>query len=410
MSTHTLKVTGDGMLKVAAKRNDLCKLWVHRGTDGWMLRPDCTAPGTLVLDNGFVEMRVPKGSTEDFRATTGSNNFTAMWSLFDELSDAEVSYLSVTGAYDVTAEAGGAAWGFTIFAASSMYAAVGAGSTALVGVISTSPTPATSSYAATFTPPAGTKVILVTLYCGSDAHTTTAEKYVRLAFEIYSSGLTSKVRLDEAAAMVATAPGLAVSATTKPVGPLQDHLVVGEGTKPTNAWAALEQLEQTHSQPVTNRFTLRRGYEFRPRLRTPDDPGKVVVVGGRHPGLPADGWQIDETGAPDEYCEVIFGNKDDTTLPEAWPRRIVRPCEPPDENVRMVTLDLSDQIHSDVNAMARGDFRVGRSAAPIPPDYIFRAHAEFARGGQWPNDNADLVHNGSWQDVGPSRAVGTLHF
>ena len=92
-----------------------------------------------------------------------------------------------------------------------------------------------------------------------------------------------------------------------------------------------------------------------------------------------------------EYACVIFGNKDSAAYPEAWPRRIYRPGTPPNETVRVETVDLSGSILTDNDARAVGDYITATKPSDIPLDYVFRVHPERARGGLWPNDNDNLA-------------------
>jgi hypothetical protein len=85
-----------------------------------------------------------------------------------------------------------------------------------------------------------------------------------------------------------------------------------------------------------------------------------------------------------------------------------RPGTPPNENVRVETVDLSGSILTDNDARAVGDYLTATKPPSIPEDYVFRVHPERARGGRWPNDNDNLATRYSYQDISENRAVGTL--
>jgi hypothetical protein len=64
-----------------------------------------------------------------------------------------------------------------------------------------------------------------------------------------------------------------------------------------------------------------------------------------------------------QYAEVTFGNKDNANYPEGWLRKIYRPTVPPNDNVRVLPLDLSQYILSDAAAQAAGDNVVAKAPA-----------------------------------------------
>jgi len=250
-------------------------------------------------------------------------------------------------------------------------------------------------------------MLLLYQYAGTMPHEVAAEKWVQLKPTVYSSGRTTKARLDEAMVDVMTRPGLCTSVLSRRIGGMQDDLSVGEPTNPTNAAAAVDTLAALHSQPVKTLWGLGRIGKVEPYLWTPDNPAKVIVVGGGRPGLKS--WEVAEYDEDvPQYAKVIFGNKDDANYPEGWTRAIYRPSTPPDDNVRVTPVDLSQFILTDAAAAAAGDNRVGRTPSEIPPDYTFRVHADRVRQGTWPGLNDDLLGRASVQDIGPGRAVGTM--
>lgn len=403
VGAHYFEVQCAGLPAIAGDRGDLRTLWVNRGAKGWARRIGSSEIGTVATDNGVLRLRVAEGATEDYAASTIANVLAATFCLHDGLSDDEISYCSYAGTYDVTTEGGGYNWRWNLWTGPS---AVGPWT-----AIGTAWGAAAGSMSGSFTPPAGTKAILCEVYCLSAAHTVDADKFVEFTtFDIFSSGRTTKPRLDEAMVAVMTRPGLCTSVVSRRVGGPQDDLAIGTGTAPTNAAAGLDTLAALHSQPVDWRFGLRRTGYVGPYLWTPDNDAKVIMVGPDLPGLLPGGWEIvdfDEGGAPD-CVEVTFGNKDSAACPEGYPRRIFRPGPPGDDNSRVVPLDLSRCILTDAAARAAGDQLVGRAPSEIPGDYIFRVHGDRFRSGLWPADNADLLNRAAIQDISDGRAVGTV--
>jgi hypothetical protein len=392
---HSLAVECAGLQAIAAKRNDLVQTWTHYGPGLWVMRPGANDSGTYSVDNGAVTLSVPVGTSETIN---GADPLSAVFVLHDELSDQEICQVSYGVTWDAQADAG-VNWGWYVYAAPS-----------LNGTYTTLDTQSGNNGGlarAYFTPPAGTKVLRLSLFAAS-AYTTTAVRYVNLlGCAVFSSGRTSYARLDEAMVDVMTRPGLCTSVTSRRIGPQCEDLSVGEPTNPTNAAAAVNSLADRHSQPVKTMWGLGRIGKVEPYLWTPDNPAKVIVVGGGRTGLKS--WEVAEYDEDvPEYAEVIFGNKDSAAYPEGWPRRLYRPGTPPDDNCRVTPVDLSQFILTDAAAAAAGDNLVGHVPSEIPPDYIFRVHADRVRQGKWPGRNDDLLGRASVQDTGPGRAVGTL--
>jgi hypothetical protein len=267
-------------------------------------------------------------------------------------------------------------------------------------------TGATTTMSAATAPPAGTKAIAIVLYCTTTSHTVDAVKFATFTmFDIYSSGRTTKARIDEAMVELATKPGLALSYTSKPVGPMMADLRVGSATDRTSVAGGLETLAAYHAQPFDWGFWDDRSFDVRPRLWTPDNDSRVIVVGSGRPGL--ESWDVAEydEDVPDYVC-VLYGNKDNADYPEGWTRHTYRPTTPPDDSVKLVTLDYSDRILTDAAAEALGDNIVGHAPAEIPPDFIFDVHPHLAKQGLWPGNNDDPVT--AYQDLSDGRAVGTV--
>jgi hypothetical protein len=248
--------------------------------------------------------------------------------------------------------------------------------------------------------------VAVKLWCKDGAHTVAGPKFVTFTkFDIYGSGRTTKARLDEAMVEMATRPGLATSYTSKPVGPAMDDLRVGNGTEQTTIGAGLDTVSKLHSQPFDWAFWDDKTFDVRPALWTPDNDARVIVVGAGEDGL--ESWDVAEydEDVPD-YAEVIFGNKDDADLPEGWPRRIFRPSNPPDDNVKLKRIDHSSLILTDDNAAAIGDYAVGKTLSGLSLDAVLDLHPERARLGTWPGNNDDPTS--TYQDLSNYRATGAL--
>lgn len=397
-STHKLMVEGGGMMTVAAKRRDVVVTWAHRGTDGWIRRPGTPELGSCTFDQNHIVLSAPIGSTEDFQASALTNMLAAQFVLHDEVSDATIDYLSSWRGWDTTADAGHT-WSYDFYAAETMQ-----GPFTLL-----ESNTGTSSGGAGFTvvPAAGTKSLLVVLKCNAAAYTTTARKWVDIApIVVLSSGRTTNPRIDEAMVSLAMRPGIALSYTSRPVGPPMDDLRVGSATDRVSVATGLQQLADYHAQPFDWGFWDNRSFDVGPRLITPDNDSRVIVVGGGRPGLVM--WDVAEydEDVPDYAC-VLFGNKDSASYPEGWTRRLYRPTTPPDDNVKLETLDYSDRILTDAAAQALGDNLVGRAPAIIPPDYVFRVHAQLAKQGRWPGNNTDPTS--TVQDIGPNRLTGTVN-
>lgn len=392
---HKLMVELGGMMSVAGRRGDVVQTWVHRGGDGWRRRAKLTSEiGSLVFDDG-IDIRVPLGSSEDFRATTMSNMCAAAFYLDDMCSDATISYVSFAGTCDLANDSGGQTWSVPIYTAPDFT------NYTLWGTY----TSATTTFSNAFVPPDGAKQIMIAIVCNTSAHTVSADHYIHFStMDIFSSGRTTKARIDEAMVALATRPGIALSYTSQPVGPQMDDLRVGSASARLSVADSLQEVASYHAQPFDWGFWDNRSFDVRPRLWTPDNDSRVIVVGGGRPGLVS--WDVAEydEDVPDYAC-VIYGNKDTSSFPEAWPRRVYRPSTPPDDNVKLVTLDYSSTILSDAAAAAIGDNIVGRAPTEIPPDYIFRVHPHLAKQGIWPGNNVDPTS--TVQEISDYRATGT---
>jgi len=392
---HSLAVECSGMSEIAARRADLRKVWTHRGSGGWTTRPGYNQYAGITFDQDAVCLLAAKGETIGY---TGTNSLYALFALSGGLSDDESSYITYTATWDVLTE-GGSTWTWLLYAGPSMAGPF----TVFDSQANTSGTDVSASG----TPPAGTRALVAKLQEGT-THTITADKFVKFsALDIYASGRTTKVRLDEAFVDVMTQPGLAVSCTSERIGDTQDHLEVGTASDPVSVAGACETLESLHSQPVDWGYGLGRTAHVRPYLWTPDNPAKIIVVGGGNPGLVS--WEVAEYDEDvPQYAEVVYGNKDNASYPEGWPRKVYRPSVPPNDNAHVTSLNFSQYILSDAAANAIGDNLVGHAPAEIAPDYCFRIHGDRVRQGLWPGKNTDLLQRASVQDIGPSRAVGTL--
>lgn len=409
------EVEAAGMQSVAAARQDLRAHFVHRGPDGWRRRPGTPESlGSLELDYvsplspgpGSLVMRVPAGSQESFVGTTLATMFACVWVLDDLLSDQVISYVELDASWAVASDSG-VAWTWALYTAPDLTTYT------VTAIIKTNET---SSGVFTLTPPAGTKALMLIFYAASGPYAVTAERSLWVRnMNIYSCAQSSRIRLDQAAVYIAERGGLAASTDSSPVGAIQDKLVCGAGTQPTSAAAAVESLAALHAQPVDYQWGLRRSFRFRPRLWTPDNDARILVVGREgEGGLAPGGWQVAEDETTPDYAEVIYGNKDDTSLPEGWPRKVYRPSEPADRNARLIVANYAEKVMSDAAAAGIGDYLAARGTATVPPDYVFRFHAARCRTdsqGQplWPNDNENSLTRGSVTELSDGRAVGTVY-
>lgn len=395
-SAHKFAVECGGMISVAGKRRDVSQTWVHRGAADWIRRPGTSEVGTFIND-GSLELRVPAGSTESFNASTLPTWLQCYFVLDDMLTDQYISYISYVGTVDTRTEAGGQLWSAVMDVLPSFEGTP--------TVVSTQAN-ANAAWTGVYAPPAGTKIVRLLLYSNTGAHTVAnTPNCVFTQFDIYSSERTTKLRIDEAMVDLAMRPGLALSYTSSPVGAMLDDLRVGSGVDKTSVADGLQTLADYHAQPFDWGFWDNRAFDVRPRLSVPENDSKVIVVGGGNPGLVSwDVAPVDED-VPDYAC-VLFGNKDNANMPEKWPRRLYRPATPPDDNVKLETLDYSDRILSDKAAAALGDNLVGVSSNLVPSGYSFRVHPALAKTGLWPGNNTDPTS--SYQDLSNYGAAPAL--
>lgn len=400
---HRLTVDCGGMLSVAEKRGDLMRMWSHSGPGLWERTPgtpDSVGQLTIGGIGSLLDLRAAAGEQQNITGDTLAHELSALWTL-DELTGGagEISGYSMALAWDLTASNG------ITFA---FYVSSGTILSAMSNVYSEIGTSGAYDDGSTVRQlPPGTSLLRM-MMTATAAGAPSNDRFVTITrFDIYSAGRLTRTRLDEAMVDLATRPGLAMSATSRRVGAPMADLSVGIAEHGTNAASALSSIAAHHSQPFDWRFGLRRTFDVRPRLWTPDNDSRVIMCGPGFPGMTS--WDVAEYDEDNpDYVKVVFGNKDSTLVPEGWPRVIYRPGMPTDENVRLSVIDFSDRILHDLDARAVGDYITATRPAEIPPDYVFRAHAERARGAMWPNDNTDLLARGTWTDMSDARAVGTL--
>ena len=396
---HSLAVTCGGLISVAGKRADVSATWIHRGSEGWVRRPGTPSGlGSVNMDNGVVDLRVSKGSTQDYSAAALISSIWAVFVLDDGLGDDTISHVDVAGLYDVASE-GGYHWTWA------MYTAPTLGGTYTVTAL-TSHDATSAGFSDHLTPPAGTKVLGLLLKCDTGAHTTAAEKYLTLTTcDIFARGRTTKPRIDEAMVDLATRPGLALTSYSEPVGTAMDDLRVGNGKAKVTAAAGMTTIAAIQAQPFEFAFWDDRKFWCRPLPSVPPD-SRVIVVGGGNPGL--DSWDVAENDEDvPTHALVIYGNKDDLTLPEGYPRSVYRPETPADDaDIKVEVIDYSDLILSDASARALGDNLTARASTVLPAGAVFDALPTKAKGGSLVGNNLDPTS--SYQETSDNVAVGTL--
>jgi hypothetical protein len=366
---HKLAVTCGGLISVAGKRADVSATWVHRGAADWKQHdiPGYTTVGQLRSNMGPLELRLPVGTD-----ATGSNVCWMRFNLDDRLSDDRIHHIAYTMSWDMTGGLIG-----------SIYTQPGTGAAAEFHVeTNTSGT----DVPGTLTPNASCQWVDVYIVGGGHA----VDKWISFdTFDIFGMGRTTKPRIDEAMVDLATRPGLATSYLSEPVGAMLDDLHVGNGLDKTSAAGAMGSLASLFAQPFEHGFWDNRTFICRPQPRTPRIDAQVIVVGGGNPGLEL--WEVAEYDEDvPQYACVLFGNKDDTTVVEGWPRRLYRPSTPPDDaDLRIETINHSSLILSDANAAAVGDNLVAVASSGIPTGQIFDAHPVTANAGKWPGNNTD---------------------
>jgi hypothetical protein len=380
---HKLSVVCGGIGALADKRDDVSATWIHRGSDGWIRRPGTPSNlGNVTLDDGAIDLRVSLGSTQDYSAAALTSSIWAVFVLDQGLSDDEISYVDLAGAYDVAVEST-FAWTWALYTAPAL------GGTYKITAL-TDASAVDGAYSAQLTPPAGTKVLGLRLHCASGAHTTAAEKYLTLTTcDVYGQSRTTKPRIDEAMVALATRPGLATSSYSENVGPQYDDLRVGNDKAMVTAAGGMNTLAALHAKPFEWAFWDDKKFWCRPIPSVPND-AQIIVVGGGNPGL--ESWDVAENDEDvPEYACVLYGNLDDDTLPEGWPRKLYRPTTPEDDgDLRIERVDYSSLILSDAAAAALGSNIVGAaSGSTIPAGYIFDALPSKAKEGTHPGNNVD---------------------
>jgi hypothetical protein len=395
-----LSVSLGGLVSVAGKRGDVAQTWVHRSAGSWKRRPGTPSSlGSVSTDAGVIDLRVAKGATEDYSAAGLSSSIEAVYVLDDGMSDGTISFIDMAGVYDVVIESA-AVWSWAL------YTAPGLGGPFTVAAVGAT-NGFSTSWVDDLVPPTGTKALMLRLSCTSGAHAVTAEKFVTLTMDVYSSGRTTKPRIDEALVDLATRPGLALTSSSVPIGGGQDDLHVGGGGDTVTAAAGMDTIAALHAQPVMWAFWDQRHFSIDPTPSVPENDARVIVVGGGNPGL--EQWDVAEydEDVPD-YCMVRFGNLDDADLPEGYPRRIYAPRTPPDDaDLRIEKLDFSSLILSDATAFALAANVIGSaSGSSIPDGAVFDAHPATADAGRSPGNNADPTSG--YQDAVDSGVAGTL--
>ncbi len=333
----------------------------------------------------------------------GGRPYLGLWSVFvldNGLGDEDISYVDLAGSYDVLAESGHN-WTWALYTAPTL------GGTYTISALTETNT-SNATYAATLTPPAGTKVLGLLLKCAAGSHSVAAEKYVYFTtVDIYSNSRTTKPRIDEAMVTLATRSGLATSIVSLPVGAPRDDLHIGDNGALTTAADGMKLLEELHAQPFERAFWNDKTFYCRPIPETPENDARVIVVGGGNPGL--ESWDVTLTDeySPQYVC-VKFGNLDDATLPEGYVRRLYRPSIPPDNaDLRIETVDYSSLILPDAAAAALANNLLGmQTGSEIPQGQIFDANPLFADAGERWGNNIDPTS--VYQDHYSNLVSGTL--
>jgi hypothetical protein len=366
---------------VAGKRADVSATWVHRGSEGWAQLPSLASAGyagTVKFDAGIIEMVFGAGMP-----ALPIRLVAAYFFLDSGLSDDTISHVSMVVDWDTTTNNGNP-WEWRLYEAPSF--SIGALPASLV---MTQANNSGTDSALTQTPAAGTKALVVVALSTGGA-TSTAATYVRFkTMDVFGQSRTTKPRIDEAMVSLATRTGLATSSLSEPVGAMLDDLRVGNGLSKVTAAGGMDYLAKLYAQPFEWYFTDERKFVCRPMPRVPENDAKVIVVGGGNPGL--ESWDVAEydEDVPDYAC-VLYGNKDDTDLPEGWPRRMYRPSTPPDDaDLKVEIVDYSGLILKDSDAAAAGDHIVGTGSSGIPLGAIFDADPSAADSGRWPGNNTD---------------------
>lgn len=378
---HKLSVVCGGLISVAGKRADVSATWVHRGSEGWRLLPVASEDqfGIARVDAGAIELRV-KAGTSYLSPTVWLD---ACYVLDDGLSDDAISYVSGIVDWNVATDSGNT-WSWWLYGSATLGSAFDA------AALITHSNDSGAASAFTATPVAGTKVLTARLRCTGMIAVSTVPQFVTFTeMNIFGRARTTKPRIDEAMVDLATRTGLATSSLSEPVGAMLDDLRIGNGLAKVTAAGGMSTVAGLYAQPFEWGFWDERAFICKPQPLVPANDSKVIVVGGGNPGL--DSWDVAEydEDVPDYAC-VHFGNKDDATLPEGWPRRLYRPSTPADDaDLRVEIVDFSSLILSDAAAAAAGDNIVGTDAGDTPTGYVLDAEPARADSGKWPGNNAD---------------------
>ena len=408
----SLAVSCGGIISVAGKRADVSATWVHRGSEGWIRRPGTPSGlGSVNVDNGVIDLRVSVGSTQDYSAAALISSIWTVFYLDDGLGDDTITHVDLAGVYDVTDE-GGNDWSWALYTAPSL------GGTYTITDLKAHDAVSTN-WSDDLTPPAGTKVLGLLLSSETGAHAVAAEKFVTVTtMDIFSRTVpdpavaraswderTTKPRIDEAMVDLAMRPGLATSFYSEPIGSLMDDLRVGNSKAKVTAAAGMTTLAAIQAQPFEYAFWDDRTFWCRPLPAVPPD-SRVIVVGGGNGGL--DSWGIaEEDEDVPTHALVLYGNKDDVTLPEGFPRSVYRPETPADDaDLKVEVIDYSNLILSDASARALGDNLTARASAVLPAGPVFDALPTKAKGGSLVGNNLDPTT--AYEETSDNIAIGTL--
>jgi hypothetical protein len=380
---HKYAVECGGLFHVAAKRGDLTKTWVRRGAAAWLVHPDANKAGEYsVGSDGALQLLVRDGATTEF-----ATPMHVVFYLDGLLSGDVISHIDWTAEWDVTDEAP-YAWSWLLSCDATVHSEADSASVGTSG-----------SYT-----PAGSSQVAHLYLTGGAAHTVNGDRWVRFTqMDVFGSSKVAKVRVDEAMVDVAVRPGLATSSVSEAVGRVFDDLHFEK----TNAAAMLSTLAGLNASPFDWGFWDQRTYYVRPLDRVPSNPARVVAVGGPNPGLVSWGVTPADEEMPDYVC-VLFGNKDDATLPEGFVRQLYVPCDPPDDaGLAITTVNHGDLILSDGAAANIGAQLLGAGALFPADRAVLDVHPEFARAGQRAGNNTDPTDDYA-QLMLPDAPTGTL--
>ena len=368
-------------------RGDLTKTWVHRGAAGWMVHPDANKSGEYTVgSDGVLQLLIREGAKENFLVP-----MRAVFYLDNLLSDDYISHVDYVAEWNVTDE-GTYHFSWTL---------------SCDGTVRNEANTSSAGTSGDHTPVNQVKVVDLILG-GTDsswANLLYGDRYVRFpTLDVFGSGKTAKVRIDEAMCDLATRSGLAVSTTSSPVGVALDDL----WDEKTNAAALTDRLAKLHAAPLDFGYWDDQSFRVKPIDRRPMKPHEVVVVGGGLPGLVS--WDVrpQDDDKPD-YVAVYFRNKDDPAYPEGAARVLWMPHTPPDRaDVRVDKVDFSSLIMPDAAAMAAGAQLLGASGLPyeLPSGVVWATHPEFADSSYSAGNNTDPTS--SYAQLSPDGPVGTV--